>query len=290
MALTAAILTIVVALSVLRPLPAVAATTSFTTAAERIVSDTNVFRAAHGLSAVSLDLTISDDVAQPWAQKMAQTGSFNHNPNVSAQIPAGWSAWGENIAYGFDYTDVVDAWIASPEHRANLLGDFSDLGIGYAVDASGTAWLVQDFATYPNTTSKTGGSTPASSAKTASTAAASAGTTTTTQRTSVSRGAAVAHKGKKAARIHGLKVRNASNRALRVSGSTKAHSTLRVKINGPKNADVRATLHTDRHGRFALVWNGSGRVGTYAITVKYVANKHYAPAYSAWSMTFTRTP
>jgi uncharacterized protein YkwD len=48
-----------------------------------------------------------------------------------------WSAVGENIAAGYSTPQAVyDAWMASPEHRANMESDsFSFAGIGYAQDA-----------------------------------------------------------------------------------------------------------------------------------------------------------
>jgi len=52
-----------------------------------------------------------------------------------------WSAVGENIAAGYSTPQAVfDAWLASPEHRANMESDtFSFAGIGYAQDADPSA-------------------------------------------------------------------------------------------------------------------------------------------------------
>ena len=100
------------------------------TAAQRILSDTNRFRAANGRAPLQASAPLAL-VAQTWAQQMATTCVFVHNANVGGLIPAGWRAWGENIARGQQYTDVVQAWIDSPGHRANLLGDFTHLGVGY---------------------------------------------------------------------------------------------------------------------------------------------------------------
>lgn len=52
-----------------------------------------------------------------------------------------WSAVGENIAAGYSTPQAVyDAWMASPEHRANMESDsFSFAGIGYAQDADPSA-------------------------------------------------------------------------------------------------------------------------------------------------------
>lgn len=52
-----------------------------------------------------------------------------------------WSDVGENIAAGYSTPQAVfEAWLASPEHRANLESDaFTFAGVGYAQDASPTA-------------------------------------------------------------------------------------------------------------------------------------------------------
>ena len=115
-----------------RTSPATAAVTAspLDVAVQRILADTNRFRAANGRGPLQLSDPLSQ-VAQAWAQHMATTCTFVHNSSVGQQIPAGWRAWGENIARGQQYTDVVQAWIDSPGHRANLLGDFTHLGLGY---------------------------------------------------------------------------------------------------------------------------------------------------------------
>ena len=56
-------------------------------------------------------------------------------------------AWGENIAFGYpDAASVVNAWINSPEHRANILDPtFTDTGVSVAVDSSGRLFFTQEF-------------------------------------------------------------------------------------------------------------------------------------------------
>ncbi len=44
-----------------------------------------------------------------------------------------YSMAGENLAYGFATEDqIIAAWMNSPEHRRNVLGDYSDVGFGFA--------------------------------------------------------------------------------------------------------------------------------------------------------------
>jgi uncharacterized protein YkwD len=58
-----------------------------------------------------------------------------------------WTAFAENLAYGQRTPEVaVDALMSSPGHRKNLLGaDYTELGIGYAVDSHGRPYWVQVF-------------------------------------------------------------------------------------------------------------------------------------------------
>lgn len=56
---------------------------------------------------------------------------------------------GENAAgapgFWTDAQSVVQAWINEPNHRANILGNFTYSGVGLTV-ANGTYWWAQDFA------------------------------------------------------------------------------------------------------------------------------------------------
>jgi hypothetical protein len=88
-------------------------------------------------------------VAQAWAQQMAASDAISHNPSTGSQIPAGWTSWGENVAQGYASGAAMhEGWMGSTGHRANILGDFTDVGIAFIV-AGGTTWGVEVFGTYP---------------------------------------------------------------------------------------------------------------------------------------------
>ncbi len=91
-----------------------------------------------------------DKVAADWAKQQYLNGAMSHNPNYSSQIPAGWQRAGENVAKGYYYNEVVDAWVASSSHYANLVNDYTDIGIGY-YEADGRRYWSQVFAKYPST-------------------------------------------------------------------------------------------------------------------------------------------
>lgn len=118
---------------------------------QRILADTNAFRAREGKAPLALDLAMTE-VARDWSQRMADTGVFAHNPDYSTQIPSGWTRAGENIAAGQSVESVVQAWINSSGHRANLLGDYTHIGIGYVSKSSTpyNRYYTQVFANYPS--------------------------------------------------------------------------------------------------------------------------------------------
>lgn len=116
-----------------------------------ILDDTNALRASQGLAPLFLNSAMSV-VAQDWSAQQARSNNMAHNPIFSSQIPAGWSSAGENVAYGYSPSTVVSAWATSPGHRANMLGDYTDIGIGLAKDSSGSYYYTQVFAKYAKAT------------------------------------------------------------------------------------------------------------------------------------------
>lgn len=129
------------------PTSAQAATTvAVPTAIAKILADTNALRAAGGLAPL-VENSAMDAVAQSWSLQMYTAGALTHNPGYSTQIPAGWTSAGENIASGYSYDTVVAAWHASAGHYANIMGGYTDIGIGY-YELNGQTYFTQDFGKY----------------------------------------------------------------------------------------------------------------------------------------------
>ena len=113
-----------------------------------IVALANDARAQNGLGGLVRNGSL-DAVALNWANQMAANGSISHNPNYTSQIPGGWRAAGENVAQGYGSgAGFHNAWMSSSGHRANILGNFTDIGTAL-IQATGTTWAVQVFANYP---------------------------------------------------------------------------------------------------------------------------------------------
>lgn len=109
-----------------------------------LVSLTNGARAAAGLPGlrVSTDLAAA---AQRQAAHMAATQVLAHTVNLPGAVCC-WQALGENVGEGASAAVIHAAFMASPEHRANILGtSYTQVGIGVVVDAHGTMWVSEIF-------------------------------------------------------------------------------------------------------------------------------------------------
>lgn len=110
----------------------------------RFVSVTNSARSSHGLSgyAVAADLTA---VARRWAAHMAAHHQLAHNPSFTRQVCC-WTQLGENVGVGGTVSAIQRAFMASAEHRANILSrSYTQLGIGTARASDGRLYVDELF-------------------------------------------------------------------------------------------------------------------------------------------------
>ncbi|NGN93639.1 CAP domain-containing protein [Nocardioides sp. KC13] len=108
----------------------------------------NAARAEAGLDPLTRDSDL-DELARTWAYKIAADGELSHNPDLAEQVPEGWQGVGENVAMGYPTgAEMHRGWMNSDGHRANILGDYTHIGIAFVV-GDGTSWGVQVFAKYP---------------------------------------------------------------------------------------------------------------------------------------------
>ncbi|RZU13011.1 CAP domain-containing protein [Streptomyces sp. BK239] len=120
-------------------------------AAAEVLKLVNEERSKVGCSPVAANSSLAS-LAQAFSVDMANRNFFDHTD------PGGASPWdraakagitdlgGENIARGqADAAAVMQAWMNSPGHRANILNcDFKTLGVGVHF-GSGGPWWTQDF-------------------------------------------------------------------------------------------------------------------------------------------------
>lgn len=131
-----------------------------------IVDATNSERATESFDALAVN-PVLQGAAQKKADDMASKGYFAH---VAPDGTEPW-AWfkrvgyayvyaGENLAVNFaDSKDVVDAWMRSPSHRANIMnGHYTEIGIGVAegeYQGRHTVFVVQFFGSPANALPRT---------------------------------------------------------------------------------------------------------------------------------------
>jgi len=129
------------------------------TLAQEVLHLTNLERQTNGLPPLKGDQLL-DAAALGHATDMAVNDYFDHI-GLDGSAPwdrmsaAGylWDRAGENIAAGHTAAaDVVEAWMNSPGHRANILGaDFVEVGNGYFFEGASTFghYWVQNFGRSP---------------------------------------------------------------------------------------------------------------------------------------------
>lgn len=114
-----------------------------------VVELTNVERQKHGLAPLQIDEALSK-VARVKSEDMTKQNYFSHNSptygspfDMMKQFGISYRTAGENIAMGQrSPQEVVNAWMNSEGHRANILNsNFTHIGVGHA--SNGNYWTQQ---------------------------------------------------------------------------------------------------------------------------------------------------
>ncbi|MEP6748037.1 MAG: CAP domain-containing protein [Bacteroidota bacterium] len=116
-----------------------------------IINGVNEYRKTKGLPALHL-LSIAASQAVNHSSNMASKkvafghAGFNQRAIAIANELHGTSSTGENIAFGkMTWKQVIDAWLKSPDHKANIEGSFDYTGVGVAKDSKGVVYYTQIF-------------------------------------------------------------------------------------------------------------------------------------------------
>ncbi len=135
--------------------PAAAAPASANIGAyEQQVADlVNKERAAVGLPALKVNTQLAG-VAEKKAEDLRDKNYFDHNSptygspfDMMKQFGIKYSTAGENIAKGQRTpSDVMNGWMNSPGHKANIMNaNYTEIGVGYVTDSNGGTYWVQMF-------------------------------------------------------------------------------------------------------------------------------------------------
>ncbi|MFP3881825.1 MAG: CAP domain-containing protein [Actinomycetota bacterium] len=112
-------------------------------AENEFASSINSYRSSNGLPALSRNGSL-DSYARSWAKQMAANGGLSHSDFGS--LLGQWSAVGENIGMGYSVSSLFGAFVDSPDHQSNIVGDFTHVGIGVYQDPDGALWTTHVFA------------------------------------------------------------------------------------------------------------------------------------------------
>ncbi|WP_445614045.1 CAP domain-containing protein [Geobacillus sp. YF-1] len=124
-------------------------TTGLNAYEQQVVELTNKERAKYGLPPLQVDLALSK-VAREKSRDMAVNNYFSHNSptygspfEMMKKFGISYTAAGENIAKGQRTPqEVVNAWMNSEGHRANILNkNFTHIGVGF--EENGYIWTQQ---------------------------------------------------------------------------------------------------------------------------------------------------
>lgn len=118
---------------------------------KQILYYVNQYRVKHHLSALKMSNTISTEAAKhsrDMANKAMPFGHIGYNGRIKRLYTKFTQCNGgaENVAYyKLDAKKLVEAWIASPGHRQNIVGNYNLTGIGIAYGKKGWAYYTQIF-------------------------------------------------------------------------------------------------------------------------------------------------
>jgi hypothetical protein len=105
------------------------------------VAAINQSRSSAGLA----PLTVHGDLvagARAHTAQMIPTGTIFHSSSSQlSSVTTGWSVLGENVGKGPSVAVLHQAFMESPSHKANILGDFDRVGVGVALDADSRIYV-----------------------------------------------------------------------------------------------------------------------------------------------------
>lgn len=148
----AALVALAVAAVLLMSGTASAAPGDWAQAEEQFVTEVNAERRAKGLNTLTLDLQLTR-VARTWTAQMASKDKLSHNPSLASDVEGSWTRLGENVGYsqltGASTSELVKrlhaAFVGSPGHYRNMIGDFTQVGVGVEVTSANKMWVTVVF-------------------------------------------------------------------------------------------------------------------------------------------------
>jgi uncharacterized protein YkwD len=115
----------------------------------QFVGRINGLRASKGLSQLQVSGELVG-VARAWTDRMVSAGQISHNPNLGSQVSGNWTKLGENVGVGHDVDGLMQAFINSPSHYANLVDPvWTHVGVGVTRASDGRIYTTHNFMALP---------------------------------------------------------------------------------------------------------------------------------------------
>lgn len=143
------------------------------------LSKINAERSAVGLNALTMSGSLQT-YARDHSADMAASGGIFHSTDaqLTAAAGSGWTRLGENVGRGGTVDALHTAFMNSSGHKANILGDYTTIGIGTVVEG-GDIYVTVVFVKYGSMPTATT-SPPAATTQPKATTTNTPPTTTTT--------------------------------------------------------------------------------------------------------------
>jgi hypothetical protein len=116
---------------------------AFAASEDSLLTKLNNARTSRGLAALESHWDLADD-AEAHSRRMMDADHLHHNPNLGS-VTSGWLALGENVGVGPSAGSIHTAFMDSSSHRANILGDFTHVGIGAVRESDSKLWVTVVF-------------------------------------------------------------------------------------------------------------------------------------------------
>lgn len=150
---------------------------AFAASEDSLLSRINDERESRGLPALVSHWDLVDD-AEAHSRVMMAADDLHHNPNLGS-VTTGWVSLGENVGVGPSVSSIHSAFMNSPPHRGNVLGDFTHVGIGAVSESENRLWITVVFMKASGTAPATTTTTPPTATTGSPPAVTGAPTTTT---------------------------------------------------------------------------------------------------------------
>ncbi|HEX6301872.1 MAG TPA: CAP domain-containing protein [Acidimicrobiia bacterium] len=151
---------------------------------QAFLSAINSTRSSSGLGSLKMDSGLQSH-ARKHTGDMIAADEIYHSSSGELQSAAGsgWEKLGENVGRGGSVSSLHQAFLDSPGHKANILGDYNYVGIGTGTSDSGVLYVTVVFM-------KKGGSSSETTTTTSTTAPSETTETTTAKSPTTTEGPA----------------------------------------------------------------------------------------------------